>query len=167
MLLVTAKGCSNSRVNLCLNEIVIIWGPYPSPASRHCAHFGKPAILTVPLAVQMENWGENRSLLKRNSCISTGLINQKQANIKSEQCPALCVACILLHTNFLIFCENCIKHRSSSASEAAWKSNHMWLLFYLLGASISRLCLELLGDAAEEVQIKVRCLGHFLNRYLF
>lgn len=72
---------------------------HPCLASGYCVHFGKPAILVVPLAVQVENWGENRTLLKRSRCICTRLINQKQGDIKSEQCPALCVpafCCILI-----------------------------------------------------------------------
>lgn len=104
IILVAAVGCNNNRVNLCLNEIVTAWGPHPSPVSRHCAHFGKPVILVVPLALQVEHWGENRALLKRNSCICTRLINQKQANIKSEQCLTLCLpafCCILIFSFFV------------------------------------------------------------------
>lgn len=74
-------------------------GPNPSPANGYCVYFGKQVILVVPLAMQVEDRRENRTLLKRNRCICTGLINQKQENIKSEQCPALCVpafCCILI-----------------------------------------------------------------------
>lgn len=166
MLLVAAKGCSNNRVNLCLNEIVTTWGPYPSPASRHCAHFGKPAILAVPLAVQVENWGENRTLLKRSSCICTGLINQKPANIKLEQCPGLCVpafCCILIFSFFVWTTSNTDRVLPQRLHENQITCGSCFICW---GAGISRLCLELLGDAAEEIQIKVRCLiaSHFLNR---